>query len=843
MKKVYPFIFFFFFFSGISSLIYEVVWIRLLTLILGNTVFGVSAVLSAFMGGLAIGSYIAGRIVDNKSKPLLIYAILEILIGLVGFLVSILLSPTGSLYVFLHQLLGHSPLLINITKYVFSFCLLAVPTMMMGATLPVLSKYVVKNELNVGMGIGSLYTINTLGAATGCYLAGFVMIGNIGVWLTICIASGLSILIGSLALICYLATNSIPEDYNIHARSSFPSEKEGSSVRPLFKYFILFAISVSGFAALGYEIIWTRILIFFIGNTVYAFTAMLTTFLIGIALGSLLFSRFADRQKLLVASFGLIEIAIGIYPIVIIYLISRYSDGLALFTHHIRNLQWDYSELRFLRAFILMFIPTFLFGATFPVAVRLYSDRYNAIAHSVGNVYSWNTLGSILGSVVTGFFLMPVIGLEKSLILLACLNITIGIVLCALEPGLSYTKKSVLACLLIPILVFGFYRLPEKVFHKMQTAEMRNRYAPGSLLYYSEDIAGTVSVYGKEDKRTLYIDNVDVAGLDLSFLSSHMPLAHIPMLLHPNPKNIFIIGFGGGGTTYSMSTYPEVAKIDVAELNSTVVQASHFFRSINNDIANSPIVNISINDGRNFLLTAKEKYDVISVDLLLPQTAGAGSLYTEEFYQLCFSRLNEDGIMVQWIHPYAISLDNSRIIVNTVRQVFPHVSLWWSRRHGHLILVVSKKPPRIDFQRLIQRMNYPATKRDLEKISFNDPYTFLSYYIASNGELTEFLNGTTSLNTDDLPVIEYGAPLAKPIDDNYQHRLKLLLANSSILPWITNIDEEQKERVLLYEETATIVSGIVLARLKRDGKLFRENCFKARKLNPSYIDTIELCSR
>jgi spermidine synthase len=814
-----------FFCSGASGLIYEVVWTRQLTVILGNTVFAVSTVLTAFMGGLALGSFLGGRMIDRVESPLRVYALLEIAIGILAFCLTSALNQTGPLYLWIHGSLGEYPLALYAARYVFSFCLLAIPTTIMGTTLPVLSKFVARTQRAVGLDVGRLYALNTLGAAAGCYLAGFVLIGNLGLGATVRAASALSIAVGLLAWVCQkYAGPAAPK------ASSPPVQqaKIPAGASPL-RLLVLGAFAVSGFAALGYEVLWTRLLTSYLGNSVYAFSTMLTAFLTGIALGSLWFSYFADRSRRAVAVLGLIEAAIGFYVLCSIHIFGWRAESLSSWIAP--DPRWPATGARFMNAFTLIFFPTFLMGAAFPVAGRIYIANFRRLGRSVGELYAWNTIGAILGAAAAGFALMPVLGLENSLVVLLCLNLGIGLALCAAEPAVRRSQKTFLLAALVVAAGVGLAAMPRGVFRRMHEV-----LAPGEkLLYFKEDLLGTVTVKQQGRHRTLFIDHLEMAGTADRFLSSHKSLAHLPMLLHPNPQTVYVLGFGAGGTAYGMSTYPEVRRIDATELSRSVVDVAPMFLQINHDVMSDPRLHLEVNDGRHFLLTTRRTYDVISVDLLWPQTAGSGSLYTREFYELCRRRLTPDGILVEWLHPGFIPPDYLKGILRTMGRVFPHTSLWWTRREEHLLVVASKAPLRVDYQRLAQRINHPATRRDLAEVHLDDPATFLSYFIARDDALEQFAADADWLNTDDLPLLEYKLPLytADAAPENMRAVLQL---RQSVLPLLERVSPQERERILTCERSNERLDRAVLD--FREGRFDRTvaQCREALLVNPDNHD-------
>ncbi len=815
---------------------------------MGNTLYAASAVLSAFMGGLALGSYGISKKIHLVKKPLTLYGFLEIAIGISGFGISLLLTPSSSVYLWFHEILRPFPEFIVVIRYLFSFVLLVVPTFLMGTTLPILSKFCVENKHAIGLRVGMLYALNTLGAAMGCFIAGFFLIGSLGLFMSTCCATFLCVLVGATALVLqrfYL------EEKTGQEKESFagvgqqqPKEQRDKKVvshRGTLNMVILVAFAISGFIALAYEVIWTRVLILFIGNSVYAFSTMLTTCLVGMALGSLAVSTIVDKRKLLFTTFGLIEVAIGFYVFCVIFLARFNIPALVEFMIPGDNLIWDSTMLRFLKTFVLLLFPMFLFGATFPLVVRLYTTQLGAVGKKVGVLYTWNTCGAIGGAIIAGFLLLPQLGVEKSLVVFASLNLVVGMVLIIYEPLLIEKRKYPLLGGILFLVCVGMLTLPKNVFLNLEKALMKR--GGLTLIDYKEDVSGAVAVCKEdEDNLKLFIDNLDVAGMNITYLTSHLSLAHFPMLLHDNPETVFVLGFGGGGTSYSIGTHQTVKTIDIAEINASVVDFAHYFHPINHNIVNDPRVSIHINDGRNYLLTTKKSYDVISVDLLYPQTSGTGSLYTKEFYQLCDKRLSSRGVMAQWLHPNAIPFSALKMIVRTAQTVFPHVSLWWSPGYVHLILINSKKPIYFDFAMLSSRMNEVSVKKDLSKISFTNPFTLCSYFIAADDDLVLLTEESNRINSDDLPLLEYQAPLMEGLQaENYLRIKTLAEVQQSIIPKLTNISDSQRDTMRLYEEMVALLYEARTAHHQGNMDHYHTTCSEAQKLLPSYLEMFTVC--
>ena len=776
--------------SGVSGLIYEVAWARSLTIVLGNTVFAVSTVLTAFMVGLALGGIIGGRAADRVRNPLLLYAVLEATIGVSAYLLTQVLDQTCPVYLALHAWLHDCQVMLYGARYMFAFCLLAVPTTLMGMTLPVLSKFVTDRERSLGLNIGRLYAVNTLGAAVGCWGAGFVLIGTIGLKPTVSFAASLNIVVG----LCAWYLGKLARRSKAEAETIPEAAAGGQRLPARHRALVAGAFAVSGFAALGYEVVWTRILVWYLGNSVYAFSMMLTTFLVGIALGSLCCSQLVDRSRRLTLGFGLIHVGIGIYVLFSIYVFARYAVSAA--ANPVTSPAWWGDPWRKLfKSAAVMLPPTFLMGAAFPVAGRLYIAGLGRLGRGLGTLYACNTIGAALGATAAGFLLMPRIGLQNSLVLLLLLNLCTGLALCCVERRIGRRLRRLVVGALAAVTGLGLLGMPADAFRRKHELS-----GEGALLYYNEDVIGTVTVRQVGSDLALLIDNLDVAGTSVGCVNSHKALGHFPMLLHPNPEIVYVLGFGGGGTTYAIGTYPTVKQIDATELSQSVLDVAPLFREINHDVMSDPRLHLEVTDGRYYLVTARRIYDVISVDLLWPQTAGAGSLYTREFYQLCHRSLRDDGLMAEWLHPDFIPPAYLGVILRTVGQVFQHTYLWWSRQQEHLLLVATKRPLQIDFEDLSRRMQHPPTHADLQEWGLTDAADFATHFITAGDVLAEAGGGPSLINTDDLPVIEFKLPLCGWGARLPNHET-LAEMRQSVLPLLTGVDAEQREQLLLYERS------------------------------------------
>lgn len=744
-----------FFFSGVSGLIYEIAWIRGLTLIFGNTTSAISTVLTTFFAGLALGSLYFGRLIDKKTDVLKIYGVLELGIGIYCLILPQIFTWMESFYVITFQNFSipfYPKLLI---RFVLCFIILIIPTTLMGGTLPVLSRYFVNMKEKLGKSVGSLYSVNTLGAVMGCLIAGFFFIRIIGIKNTIYFAAILNILVGiSTFLIKSIVSKyqmRIKEDFSLPAPENIFKEQGLSRI-------ILVVFTLSGFASLAYEIFWSRILILIIGSTTYAFSALLITFLMGIALGSYVFSRVVDNTKNLLFQLGIIEVLIGIFAILttpVMEILPVFSQRLfSNFLSIVKDSWITITTLQFFLSTLIIFAPTFLMGTTFPLVSRLYALNMEKTGRDIGRVYSFNTLGGIAGSFAGGFLLIPFLGVQHGLMINAFLNISLGLYLFFKNKTLKFSFKAMLSSFFVFLYIMSFIFIPPwkpGIF----TGVDRHTMPEGKVIFHKEGIGGAVAVTHNKGIKTLFIDGESESSTDYYSLMTEYLLGYLPLLLHPKPEKVLEVGLGGGVTLGRISNY-ELKEIDSVEIVGVVREAALLFNRENNYVLSNPKVNLIINDGRNYLLLTKKKYDVITGNTTHPWTAGAANVLSKEYFTLCRNHLNRNGLMSQWIPLQFIYPEDLKSIVKTFHSVFPHTSVWFSNMD--IFLIGSMNKIHIDFKRLNENFFQDKIRRDLEKVDISSPFSLLSRFIMDERKLAEYMGDNIHITTDDHPVLEFSAP-------------------------------------------------------------------------------------
>jgi len=735
------FLLFLFFLSGASALAYEVVWMRLLSLSLSVTVYAVTTVLCAFMAGLAVGALLSGRVADRLRRPLAAYGIVEIGVAITALATPSILARLGPVYVWLHDSLGAADVAYPVARFGLAFGVLVVPCTLMGATLPLLGRAAITRKDAAGRGAGALYAANTLGAVVGCLAAGFLLVPSIGLWATSAIAAMASGFVGVAALAASWRTPIL----EVAREPAHASARVGGIV-----VLACVASGISGFTALGYEVIWTRALEPFTHNSTYAYTAMLATFLFGLGLGSAALAPWVDRLRRPILALAAVEIGIGISVMAGLLLYARFPELIPVLVERAGGIaSWQrVIALIFTEASVVLVGTTLLFGATFPLVARLAIDRTGSVGGRLGLVYTANTAGSILGSLVVGFVAIPFLGVRGTFLALMLSNLLLGIALCAAAgPG---GMRLVIGAFGAGAMALVALVIPQDVFRE----GFARRF--GELIYFKEEVTDTVMVTedARGDRMIRYGDGRGTAGT-MTVREDRM-YAHIPMLLHPDPRRILSICFGVGNSLSALAQHP-IEWIDAVELSPGVVGAAPLFTATNRNVLADPRVHLTIVDGRNFLLTSHDQYDVIRLDPPELHTAGIVNLYTREFYELARDHLLPGGMFSIWVNIVMTPEADLRLLVRTLAKVFPYVSVWHGPFGYSWVINGSMTPHDPDMRLLLARYAEPAVASDLASIGVPDPIAFLSHFVFTGAPLAAFA-GDGPLVVDDHSRLDFSVP-------------------------------------------------------------------------------------
>ena len=779
--------------SGAASLVYELIWFRHLTLVFGASLYALSAVLCAFMMGLAGGAWIMGRVLARDSikmepgKLIRVYGLLEGLIGLYALCFPIGLSLLEKLYPLILPESGQVGLSVHLLEFFLSTLLMFPATLLMGATLPLVGCWATGNQTEkVFTQVSLLYGVNTFGAVFGCLFTQFIAIRIWGVQGATWFAVALNVIV---LVVCYGRAQIFyaEESSPVKTETKKRKKQQDTEVSPAIGLLVFAMFAYSGMASLSSEILWTRILVFPMGSTLYSFALILATFLLGIALGSLTANKLLGQSHRVLKFIG-IEIAIGVFCIAILPVLANLTEWISLVDHYFYSLDSSPEKIILIRslfAFALMFLPTFGFGLLFPLANHIYSYRFAGVGKILGNTYSINTVGAVLGTILTPFVFIPLWGIRLSLYGIYAVLILFGIYVLARVREFKPASTVMILGVMLFVLVLGKeYLVPEIEtqqvgqgnFSRLEVNVPADRI---SLLDYKEGEFSTISVV--EDKqsraRTIYLDGFSTATVSSAFSGSTymQAMGFVPMALHPAPKRVLVIGFGTGNTLGTASLFPG-AEVHGVEIDKNVLEFSKWFSQWNHDVLNRPNTKMFIQDGRAYLKWTESTYDVIIMEPMSPLQAGVVNLYSKEFYELALSRLKEDGLLVQWLPLHLVGPEDARSITHTFDQVFPEFSVWNSFLTRIVMLVGSRKPVTLDKNHFETLMGNAQIKHMAEEMKVNSFLDFADFYITDGKRLSPFLTGAGEI-TDDSPLLEFSSvsllpPLQWETDESFLNLLR-----------------------------------------------------------------------
>ncbi len=788
-----------FFASGFSGLVYQVIWVRELVLVFGATTFAVSTVLTVFMGGLAAGSFYCGRRSEKITRPLRLYGLLEIGIGVYGLAVPFIFALLPGIYHTLWGPLHVSFIALSAVRFLFAAIVLIAPTALMGATLPVLSGYYARDIQLLGLRVGALYSLNTFGAVLGAAATGFILIPAFGMKASTLTAAVINILLG-VASIHLSRKHETKGEAQIE--SAARSKESKSRILSLFRLHkdtnkskqkiaipspaspsevvaVLAAFSVSGFIALSYEVIWSRVLALIIGSSVYAFSIMLTTFLIGLALGASLISRFVDRIRHPIIAFAVIELGVGVTSIAGAYLFDDLPYLFVQLYHVFENSPLGLLLFaRFFIASLVMLAPTLLLGAIFPLVVRICaSARRLPSGRTVGDAYAANTIGAIAGSFASGFILIPWLGLLGSLRLASALNFVIAAALFAVMWRARRLKSKssrraplwgLTASLMLMLAVVAteppwdadamssaVYRYAPSLV-KMSRQEFNDyiRSGQGETVFYKEGVTATIAVQ-RQGRDLVLKANGKPEASTAGDMPTQILIGSLPLLVRKQTDDVLVIGLGSGITLGSVEQFP-VKRVTCVELEPAMIEASRHFENFNHRPLEDARLRLVANDGRNFIYTTNEKFDVIISEPSNPWLTGVANLFTLEYFKRGADRLTDDGLFSQWLQIYEMSPEDVKTLIGTFRAAFPYVYIFRGAE-GDLMLLGSKRAREIDLSVIASNLKNEKVAADLGRVDMRSVADLISRFYLGPAEVDLF-SRASQINTDDNALIEFSAP-------------------------------------------------------------------------------------
>jgi spermidine synthase len=754
-----------YFFSGACSLTYEVIWQRLLKLILGNTTYATTITVAVFMGGLALGAFLVRKKADAIKNKLLVYGIIELLVAFFALLTPVFLKGIDSAYIFLFQSSTPSPPVVLALHIIVSTIILAFPTVLMGTTLPILSSMVVRSAAFTGWETGILYSMNTLGALAGVIVTGFYTIRLLGVFPAYFIAVGLNAAIGAVSLLLsrYHPGGSIEPETGLQSVPDSNCYRKKGLRTAVFSW-----LFIMGFVALGYEIVWIRTVVHLLKAEIYTFSSVLCVYLSGYAAGVFTGGGLVKKTSRPLDLFCLVAPLVGLCGIVYLPALTRILDT---------RIVWNYGLLKFLLGIfgylphlylctLFFFIPSFCMGVCFPLLVQAQRNIGGRTGDAVSKAYGINTLGCVLGPVVTGFFLIPFLGAQTSMLLLG---------LAAALSGLSvpfFVKKGIPTAIgpILPALcVIAVFLQPKDIFPKwINKCEGKGTYSV-RLLDFIEGITTTASVHRYSDGSTVISTaGINVAGDALPLRQTQKMQGHFPIIMHGSVRSVLTVGFGSGELT-RLLTYHNIPDITCVEISPEMVRLSRrYFSRINLGSELEKHVRMVYMDAKNFMHLTNKKFDVIENDCVWPGTfAESSSLYTKEYFMDAKRRLNDTGLFSTWL---TLDLPETTLlsIIKTFSGVFENTLFVYPNYapDRHILLVGQKNAHAYGYCDAKKEFEKEQVRESLSLIGISDLNDLLGSILADSSSLRT-LSGNAAINSDYFPFVEFDMNRAHLIDDRF----------------------------------------------------------------------------
>jgi spermidine synthase len=855
-----------FFLSGAAGLVYQVAWGKALGLVFGHTVYAVATVIAVFMGGLAAGSAWLGRWSERHANPVALYGWIEVIIAAAGALSLGGLAGVRWLYLATYPAVEGSTAALVGLRFFASALVLLIPTFLMGGTLPILVRGVTRTSAELGARVSRLYWVNTAGAVAGTLAAGFLLLPALGLRLTVFMAVALNLLAGAIALwmsrgmsVQAEAAREEIEDLSllspdVAAVQQEPETGEGAAqqaettgapagAQEATPWFLLGSFALVGATAIAYEVAWTRLLATMVGSSTYAFTLMLATFLAGIVIGSFLFEAFFTRREATLAAFAMTQTLTGLGALAFLIFFQQIPK---LVPPILRATGESFNGLvlaQFATSALAMLPTAIIFGFNFPVVTVLIAGRPETsgrYAAAVGRAYAANTLGAIVGATATGFWLVPLLGSFRVVAFTGAANLLLAVLL-QLRRAPRRTLALAANCILLGAAATAgarntFYNASLANFGTVlywdyfeSNLTLEESAAMVDIVFVEDGLNATITVAQTDDYISLRTNGkVDASNNDLQ---TQLLSGHLGALFHPAPKRVLVIGFGSGMTVSAVAQHPEVERIDCVEIEPGVIHAAKYLESLNRGVLRDPRVRVILDDGRNFLLTTREKYDLIISEPSNPWIAGVATLFTEEFYGEVRARLNPGGMLVQWIQAYALFPEDVRMVLATVVPHFPQVSLWRGEEQD-LLLLAQAEPRQLDLERLRKLWSVPVIRRDLETLRMRRPEALAAFHLLDDADVRRMVAGSPR-NTDDHTQLEYRAPralLADGLGDKNLHVVRGF--RSQALPATLRVDNAE---VLFLSAAETLIdleehsnAAYYVQQLRADSRLAETHVVRGR---------------
>ena len=747
-----------FLFSGAAGLIHEVVWVRLLGFVFGVSELAMATVLAAFMGGLALGSWFVGTRSATIHDRRRAYAWLEIAIGCAALLLPLLFAALEPVYAALWRRFHLSFAVFSVIRFILAGSMLLFPTILMGATLPVLADHMARLE---GRRVSpeALYTLNLVGAVLGVVLAGFFLMPSIGVWGTIFAGALLNIGVGVAVLAMPATTERAPAAAAAAAPAAAPR-------------LLVLAAFLSGTLSLATQVAWTRVLTLVVGSTTYAFTTVLVVYLLALGLGGAWAARRGARGTAVRTDLAVAHFASALGIVAALWAVNRLPFWyLRLYAYWPPAADFGGVARGLALAAAVLLVPVVAAGTVLPLTLVGAVPRDGAqTGAAVGRLYATNTIGAILGALLSGFFLIPVLGTRTTLLGVAAIATAVGLAFVASRPRPRWLPP--VGAVAAALVVAGIARAPAWNYQDLHTgvaeplsglsgtqlSQITRLADPRERVLFQREGA-TASVLVREDPRKirkLVINSRTNASDSASDMSTQVLLAQLPLLFAPRTDRVFVVGWGSG-VSIGSAARTAIGQVTAVELEPAVVEASAFFKHVNLDPLANPRVRLYEDDARHILVASDERYDVVLNEPSHPWVAGVANLFTRDYYELVARRLEPDGILGTWIQSYQIAPETYRSLLATLQSVFPEILLFHSPGTSDTILLAARRPFVVDLAELERRFAAGETRAEFARVGVKSPAQLLgSLYLGSDA--ARGWSAGARLNTDDNMYVEFRGP-------------------------------------------------------------------------------------
>jgi spermidine synthase len=756
--------------SGATGLILQVAWSKELSYILGSTLYGSATVVAAFMAGLGIGSALAGRFAERLTRPVRTYAFIQFGIAACGAVSIPVFRATEPVFRLLFRTFAPGESAFLLARFSVVFLLIVVPVTLMGMTLPVVVGAYARRKEKYGFEAGWVYGVNTLGAMSGTWLAGFLLLPLLGLWKT-CLIVGLTDAVVAVVALRVDQRLSPIEDIRLERGQHRPRRAASLWSRKQWMLGALFALS--GAAAMVYEVGWFRLLGLTMGPSVYVFSVILGMFLLGVGLGSTVAAHWAERIRLEgVATMAALE---GLLCLV--------GLGGTFYYNRLPQLNYDFfiwatnsfgtsglfwGQIAVAAAVVLP--GSLVMGTLFPVTVRALREsgrRETTPEANVGRLYVMNTFGGIVGSLGAGFLMIPKIGVWKTLLGASLASGALALIALLLASQLRWIVRTAWAVALLTasialaavapswdVALFnqGLYR-EAYTTRKLDLDRTRKE----QLVYFDEGINSPVAVFNIGGEATLRVSGkVDASTIPADF-TTQLFVGHLPVMFNENPARVAVIGYGSGMSAMAALTHREVQSLDIIEIERGVINASSYFDCINLNSLGDPRTQVVLDDARVYLTHTGKTYDVITSEPSNPWMAGMSNLFTTDFYRIVRDRLSPNGVFGQWIQTYELSEETFKVILASIHDVFPHVVVF-RPVVGDVVVLASERPIQVPWETFRKRFFDDRSLASFERVGIANPFEIFFHFYASEDVVERFIADTTFRNTDDNVWLEYRMP-------------------------------------------------------------------------------------